>query len=125
MSVTPVYAAILTLLFVVLSLRVIFSRRSGGTSLGDGGDDQLLRRIRVHGNFAEYVPLALLLMALMELRGLPRPYLHLVGLPLISGRLLHAYGVSLGVGWARVAGMALTFATLVAAALANLGMLPL
>jgi uncharacterized membrane protein YecN with MAPEG domain len=122
MSVTPVYGAILAVLFVALSLRVIFSRRTGGTSLGDGGDDRLLRRIRVHGNFAEYVPLALLLMALVELRGLPGSYLHIMGLLLTSGRLLHAYGVSLGVGWARVAGMALTFTTLLAAALANLAL---
>ena len=69
MTATPLYAALLALLFVRLSLGVIRLRRSEKISLGDGGDGgdrKLMRAQRVHANFAEYVPFALILMALAE-----------------------------------------------------------
>ena len=124
MSITPAYAALATLFFVFLSFRVIGGRRSAGVGLGDGGDRSLLRRQRVHGNFAEYVPLAIVLMALAELQNTPSAIIHLIGAALISGRLLHAYGVSqepeqTGL---RVAGMILTFVALLTGALTNLGL---
>lgn len=125
MSVTPVYAALLTLFFVALSIRVIASRRSEGVSLGDGGIDKLRRRMRAHANFAEYVPLALLLMMLLEMQGQSTWILHLIGISLTAGRLSHAYGVSQGVIAARIAGMALTFNALIAGALANIGIRPI
>lgn len=122
--VTPVYAGLITLLFVVLSFRVIGMRRSAHVGLGDGGNRILQRRLRAHGNFAEYVPLALLLMALAELQAAPLWALHLVGMVLIGGRLLHAFGVSREPETIklRVIGMAMTFAVLLAAALMNLGL---
>jgi uncharacterized membrane protein YecN with MAPEG domain len=124
MTITPLYAGLLTLLFVVLSIRVIGMRRAAGVGLGDGGNRVLLRRQRAHGNFAEYVPLALVLMALAELQHLPPWLLHAIGLLLLAGRAAHAYGLSqepeLTKG--RVAGMALTFAALIAGALGNLAM---
>ena len=55
-----------SLLFVVLSFRVIAGRRASSTALGDGSNPDLFRRIRVHSNFAEYVPLALILLGLAE-----------------------------------------------------------
>jgi uncharacterized membrane protein YecN with MAPEG domain len=61
MRVTALYAAPLALLFLVLSVRVIQRRRSGQVALGDGGDHLLLRCMRVQANFAEYVPIALIL----------------------------------------------------------------
>jgi uncharacterized membrane protein YecN with MAPEG domain len=64
MPITALYAALLTMLFVVLSVRVIAMRRGSGAALGDGGNPELLRRIRVQGNFAEYVPLGLVLLRL-------------------------------------------------------------
>ena len=79
MSITPLYAGVVTLFFVFLSFRVIGGRRAARVALGDGGDRILLRRLRVHGNFAEYVPLAIVLMALAELQGAPAWTLHLVG----------------------------------------------
>ena len=123
MTVTPVYAGVLTLVFVLLSLRVIGARRGAGVALGDGGDKALLRRQRVHANFAEYVPLALVLMLLAEQQGVARPVLHGIGMILVAGRLAHALGVSheperLVV---RVIGMALTFTALITGALVNLG----
>ena len=94
MPITALYAALLTALFVVLSVRVIAARRGSGVALGDSGNPELLRRIRVQGNFAEYVPLALILLGLAEGLHTSAWLLHLLGLALLIGRLLHAYGVS-------------------------------
>ena len=121
---TPVYAGMLTLMFVFLSLRVIALRHEARVGFGDGGNRRLLRRLRVHANFAEYVPLCLLLMALIEIQAGPAWIVHLTGLLLLAGRSIHAYGVSREpeVGKLRVIGMALTFTALIVAALANLAL---
>jgi uncharacterized membrane protein YecN with MAPEG domain len=80
-------------------------------TLGSGGVGELERRIRVHANFAEYVPFSLLLLAMAELRGLPKPALHVLCGCLVVGRLLHAWGVSRPREdpRIRVSGMILTF----------------
>ncbi len=62
MVVTPLYAGLLVLWFLALSFQVIRCRRGGRISLGDGGDAKLIRVIRGHANFAEYVPVAILLL---------------------------------------------------------------
>lgn len=95
MMITPLYAGLLALWFLVLSLRVIGRRRSERIHLGDGGDAQMQRRIRAHGNFAEYVPLILLLMLLLEIAGTtPVWLLHTLGVALVVARLLHGYALS-------------------------------
>jgi uncharacterized membrane protein YecN with MAPEG domain len=94
MAITAFYAALLGLFFVFLSFRVIGWRRLKSVELGHGEDGELLRRMRVHANFAEYVPFTLLLMAMAESMTAPRPLIHVAGLILISGRLMHAYGLS-------------------------------
>ncbi len=94
MPITAVYAGLLGLVFVVLSARVIGQRRGAKVSLGDGGNAALLRRMRVHGNFAEYVPLALVLLGLAESLATLTWLLHAIGAGLLAGRLSHAYGVS-------------------------------
>lgn len=94
MIVTAFYASLLAALFLVLSARVIGRRREQRVELGHADDKELLRRLRVHANFAEYVPIALILMALAENMTAPRPMVHVVGLMLLAGRLLHAYGLS-------------------------------
>jgi uncharacterized membrane protein YecN with MAPEG domain len=60
------YAGLLALWLVVLSLRVIQARRAARVSLGDGGNRALQRAIRGQANFAEYVPIALLLLLILE-----------------------------------------------------------
>lgn len=94
MIVTAFYASLLAALYLVLSVRVIDWRRQRRVELGHAEDAQLLRRIRVHANFAEYAPFALLLMALAEYITAPRLVVHLAGLLLLAGRLMHAYGLS-------------------------------
>jgi uncharacterized protein len=119
LHVVPVYAALLALLFMILSVRVMAERGRVGVPIGSGGSRALERRIRVHGNFAEYVPLALLLLVFLELRGSAGWYLHLLCLALLLGRIAHAVAVSQepDVLPLRAAGVALTLAVIIVAAL--------
>ena len=123
-GITAFYAAILSLLFVWLSRNVIVARRRQRVPLGDGGHPELLRRMRAHANFAEYAPFALVLMAFAEIQGLFPILVHALGLTLLVGRCLHAYGVSRSPEnfRFRVTGMALTFGVLSLAAIANLAL---
>ena len=122
LTIVPIYAAILAVMFVALSIRVIALRRASKLPLGFQGDVALERRVRAQGNFAEYVPLALLLLAFVEMRWAPAWLVHAMALVLVAGRLSHAYGVSqLRESFAfRVSGMAMTFTVILSAALAIL-----
>lgn len=118
MPITAFYAGLLALLYVVLAVRVIGARRGARVALGDGGDAGLMRRIRVHANFAEYVPMALLLLSLAESLKTDVRLLHGLGVVLLGGRIVHAVGVSQATEWLalRVGGMAATFAVILGAA---------
>ncbi|WP_289032270.1 MAPEG family protein [uncultured Roseibium sp.] len=121
-EVTPIYAGILALFYVFLSARVIGLRRRLWISVGDKGNQQLLRRQRVHGNFAEYAPMCLILMTGLELMLAPLWLVHGLGVMLLVGRVLHAYGIgrepeSLTL---RTIGMVLTFAVLIIGGLASI-----
>jgi uncharacterized protein len=118
-QIVPFYAALLALLYVGLGVRVIRLRRSEKVALGDGGRQSLQRAMRVHANFAEYVPLALILLALAEITGATGLALHGLGFALLIGRAVHAYGVSQAEEdyRFRVAGMALTSVALISAAI--------
>lgn len=115
MLITPFYAAVLGIIFVTLSVRTLRLRRTLSIAIGDAGNQQLLRAIRVHANFAEYVPLALLLIYLLEAQGPPKAVVHILCIALLLGRLSHAFGVSKSAEdyRFRVFGMALTLTTLI------------
>ena len=118
MHVLPVYAAFFALLYVGLSVRTLNLRRTLRISIGDSGNEMMLRAMRVHSNFAEYVPFSLLLILLVEMQAAPPGLVHTLCLCLLVGRLAHAFGVSQlkeNYGY-RVFGMVLTFTTLVASA---------
>lgn len=93
-SVVPAYAAIFALIFVGLSLRVANTRRALQIGLGTGGNVTLERRIRVQGNFAEYVPFALILLTFVEMQGAAKWLMHALCLALLAARAAHAYGVA-------------------------------
>ena len=117
--ITAFYALPLVVLYLWLATRVVNFRKAKGISLGDGGHEELVHRIRAHGNCAEYAPLGLLLLALAELSQVAAPLVHLCGLALVTGRFVHAWAI----GWrgpfaARVAGMMLTFSAMGVSALA-------
>jgi uncharacterized protein len=106
---TLLFAGICALMQCVLTGLVIARRVQSGIHLMDGGDAVLMRRIRAHANFAETVPLALLLMLLLELGGLAAAWLWWFGLALITGRMLHVGGLLIeGMAWSRLSGMVLT-----------------
>lgn len=119
MRITALYAGLLGLLLVVLSLRVIIVRYKSRTALGDAGDERLRRRIRVQGNFAEYAPLAILLIAINEHLGMVSWGVHALGAALVLGRCSHAFGVSQHPETLafRQAGMVTTFTVIIIASL--------
>jgi uncharacterized protein len=124
LQITAFYAALLAVLFVYLSASVIRCRWERRVEFGHGEDFELLCRMRVHANFAEYVPFALLLMALGESMAPPDLVVHLAGVLLIAGRLLHAYGTSQSppIMRYRVYGTALTLTAIGIAAIACLAL---
>jgi uncharacterized membrane protein YecN with MAPEG domain len=115
MHILPLYAALLALIFVLLSVRTLRLRKQLRIGIGDGGNPQLLRAMRVHSNFAEYVPLSLVLLLLVEGQGAPMLLVHGLCLGLSFGRASHAFGVSQPKEdfRFRVFGMVMTFAVLV------------
>ena len=95
MHITLIYAGLLGLLFLLLSFWVVTRRAQFRVMIGEGEAPEMLAAIRAHGNFAEYVPLTLLLMALCELAGVGGLWLHLGGVLLVVGRILHAIGIQI------------------------------
>lgn len=116
------FAGVHVLLLLAFSAQVSRLRGRAKMGLGAGDNADLARWIRVQGNFVEYVPIALLLLALLEIAGAPRAWLLAGGSMLLIGRLLHAWGLSrhAGVSIGRFVGTALTWAMLFAAALGAL-----
>jgi hypothetical protein len=117
--VTSLYAALSALLYLALSLRVVRLRMKLGQPFGDAGSDGLTRAVRVHGHFAEYMPLALVLLLLLEMTRWPAWALHGYGILLLASRLVHAIGlmrVPEHLGW-RLAAMVITLHLFAGAAL--------
>lgn len=123
MAITALYVGLSAVLLVVLSALVIRERARAHVSLGDGGDARLEKAIRAQGNFVEYTPLALLVIALAEMQGAPALAVHCLGAALVLGRVLHAFGLTRArdLHPARGAGMALTFLVLVIGGLGLVG----
>lgn len=119
MHITLLYAALLGLLFVAISVRTLLLRRRLGIAIGDAGNESMLRAMRVHANFAECVPLSLLLIYFVEVTGANPLLAHALGVAVLAGRVSHAIGVSrLKENYAfRVTGMALTLTPLIVASL--------
>lgn len=93
-NVTALYTGILLVMLVVLSLYVVKGRWVNKVGLGDAGNEDMLKRMRTHANFVEYVPLALLGMYLLETTRHSAIILHALGIGLVVARLLHAYGMN-------------------------------
>lgn len=119
--ISSIYAGILALLIVWLSLNVIKLRRANKVRLGDGGIPQLQNAIRAQGNATEYVPIALVLLVLLEFSGAYPLLVHLGGAAIIIGRLLHAKGLLTDNLRFRVLGMKITIFTIVSLAVSDMG----
>lgn len=118
--ITTFYASTLALFFVWLSLNVIKLRRRFRVRLGDGDNAELLAAISAQSNAAQYIPFTLLIIALLEINNGHGMLVHLFGLMLLSGRIIHARGILKNQIPLRVKGMQLTLFTLIGAAIANL-----
>jgi uncharacterized membrane protein YecN with MAPEG domain len=92
-AITAFYAGLFALLYVGLSGWVIAGRVSSNTLHGDGGNASLEKRIRTQGNFGEYVPFALLLVALLEAGGGGPALVRGLLIVLLIARLLHPFGM--------------------------------
>jgi len=121
-AVTAIYTSLLALLILALAINVTRHRAKLKVGLGDGGNPQMLRMIRLHANAIEYAPIGLLLMGVYELDGGPRLALHIAGIALVVGRVLHTWGM-----WStetptfgRIVGQSLTWLTIAILALLNL-----
>jgi uncharacterized membrane protein YecN with MAPEG domain len=90
LKLTAIYAAILTFVYVKLTLNVINLRRQNEVSLGDGGREDLQQAIHSHGNFAEYVPLGLILLGCLEANHIHWTIVLLLGGVFTAGRLFYA-----------------------------------
>jgi uncharacterized membrane protein YecN with MAPEG domain len=121
--VTSIITSLLTILFIKLSFAVIGLRRKNKVGLGNGGHADLERAIRAQGNFAEYVPFGIILLACLELNRAPWWLVAIPGAALIIGRLIHAVGINQPPPnfSKRVLGMKFTFNTLITLVILNLG----
>ncbi len=120
--ITGFYLSLLGLLYIVLAVRIIKLRYHFKTGIGDGGHAPLAQAIRVHGNFAEYTPLVMLLLACAELNGSATLLLHMVGAGFFIGRVLHSIGITQSQGPTRFRfwGMISSFVSIVILAEENI-----
>ncbi|WNC69887.1 MAPEG family protein [Thalassotalea nanhaiensis] len=119
---TGFYGGILAILYIALTFKVIGLRKKHSVGIGDGENSELAKAIRIHGNFSEYVPIALILFAAFELNGGSAQMLHLLGGLLVTARFLHAIGLgkSTGTSWQRFSGTVATFIVLLILAVCNI-----
>ena len=113
------YAGLLGLLLVALSVQVVLARRRFRVRLGAGTEAGMQQAIRVQANFAEYVPLAVILLVIAEIQGLPGSAIHAAGIVLVVSRVLHAGGLArtAGLSFGRLYGTAGTWLVIVALSL--------
>ena len=115
--ITALYASLLALWFVFLSMRVIALRGNPMFAfliLGASPDEMLQRAVRAHGNLAEYAPIMLILLYLLETlpaASVTETTLHMLGGTFLLGRLMHgiAFSFMKKNGFLRIGGMSLTF----------------
>ncbi len=124
LPIVSLYLGLCALFLVGLSVHVIRQRLRYGVGIGDGEEEMLRRACRAQANFIEYTPMLLLLILVGEIQGGMAALLHVLGMMLLVGRVLHAYSLlvvevtSVANGGKRnirfrQAGMALTFIALV------------
>jgi len=120
--ITAAYVAVLALLYAALGLQVVRLRRGNRVGFGDGGSADLRSAIRAHAHFAEYVPIIVVMAAMLEISGLPAMSLHVLMGALLVARLLHPFGMyakpqTMRFRFCGVGGMAATTLVMIACAL--------
>ena len=120
-SITAIYLAVLALLYTGLAIQVARLRQRDRAAFGDNGSRELRSATRAQGNFIEYVPIITLMVAFLEMSGLPATRIHLLMGALVLSRLLHPLGMyatsnTLQFRIGRVGGITLTLVLLIACA---------
>ncbi|WP_417510791.1 MAPEG family protein [Methylophaga sp.] len=118
--ITALYASLCALFIVKLSLGVIAVRRQHKIGLGDGGNEELQLAIRAQGNATEYIPITLILMLLLENIIVYNWMIHLAGITLLTGRIIHAIGIKNHDLKKRVLGMKITLYLIIALSILNI-----
>lgn len=111
LEIAALYAGVNILILLVLAVLVMMGRRKHKIVLGDAGNLDFGRAVRAHANAAEYIPAALVGLALLALfdPATPTWLLHAAGISLTLGRILHGFGLHAGaLNSGRVIGMTLT-----------------
>jgi uncharacterized membrane protein YecN with MAPEG domain len=123
LEIAALYAGVNILILLVLAVLVVAGRRKHKIRLGDAGNEDFARAVRAHGNAAEYIPAGLvgiLMLVLLE-PAAPLWLLHVSGISLTAGRILHGFGLHTGVlNAGRMLGMVLTW---IAFALMGVGLI--
>ena len=119
---TSIYAGFCGLMLCWLALQTIKVRRANKVKLGDGGVAELQAAIRAHGNFAEYMPIFLILLFLLEYNGAHPVIIHIIGIAFMAGRYTHAKGILNDNLRQRITGMGFTLNILIGLSLANIVM---
>ncbi|MDK9778445.1 MULTISPECIES: MAPEG family protein [unclassified Vibrio] len=122
--ITALYASALALLLIWLAFQVIKQRRSNKIAYADGGVESLQIARSAQSNASEYIPITLILMALLEYNGASVLWIHLAGTAFVIGRVIHARGILAEDLKGRVTGMKLTFFTMIGLVALNLIYLP-
>lgn len=122
--ITAVYASALALFVAALALFVVRQRNKYAVGIGHGDVKEVERAVRVHANAVEYVPLAVVMLALLELDGAPGPWVHAFGATLLVARVLHAIGLgrSSGRSFGRFWGTTLTIVVWIGLGIANVAL---
>ncbi len=122
LSITGFYTGIITILFIGLAINIIRLRYKFKVGIGDGEQPILAKAIRVHANFAEYVPITLFLLACYELNGGDALWLHILGACIFVGRIFHVIGLTktTGVSIQRQFGMISIFLVMMILAIENI-----
>lgn len=118
---TLLYASLNGLLYFILSMWVVKARFQHRVEIGHGENGNLLRVIRVHANAAEYIPLVLFFLLILEINHTSTLVLNFIGAGLLLGRILHAFGLygQKGPNPARFLGTVLTWLALLTGAIAS------
>ncbi|POP44961.1 hypothetical protein CHU32_13860 [Superficieibacter electus] len=122
--VSALYAVLGALLLIKFSFDVARLRMQYRVSYGDGGFSELQSAIRIQNNALEYIPLALVLLLFMEMNGAQTWMVHVCGLLLLAGRLLHYYGLHQRLSRWKRSGLSATWCSLLLMVLANLWYMP-
>jgi uncharacterized membrane protein YecN with MAPEG domain len=122
--ITALYASALALLLIWLAFQVIKQRRSNKIADAEGGVESLQIARSAQSNASEYIPITLILMALLEYNGASVLWIHLTGIAFVVGRVIHAKGILSEDLKGRVTGMKLTFFTMLGLVVLNLIYLP-